>query len=388
MNSEYKNWIVAVKQKIRSTQIKAAIAVNSALIEFYWDLGKMIAEKQTVWGTKFLETLSKDLREEFPEINGFSVSNLKTCRLFYNYFSNRSQPVNETFLIGSQVVNQLKNLQSKQNVPHLQVENEFGQQPVDLFQNGDNQYLEFVQQVVAQIPWGHIKIIITKIKDINQALFYLQKTKENNWSRDVLALQIKSDLYGRQGKAVTNFTQTLPAPNSELAQQTLKDPYIFDFLQLSEDYKERDIENQLTQHITHFLLELGKGFAFIGKQYNLQLNEKEYFIDLLFYHIPMQCYVVVELKNKDFEPEFAGKLNFYLTLIDKTLKRSHETPTIGILLCRGKDNLEVEYALQDIHKPMGVSEFKLDKILPENLKSNLPSIEELEEQLKNLNSEQ
>jgi hypothetical protein len=164
----------------------------------------------------------------------------------------------------------------------------------------------------------------------------------------------------------------------------LKDPYIFDFLHLTEDYQERDIENQLTRHIIRFLLELGKGFAFIGKQYNIQLNEKEYFIDLLFYHIPMQCYVVVELKNKDFQPEFAGKLNFYLTLIDKTLKRANENPTIGILLCRGKDNLEVEYALQDIHKPMGVSEFKLDKILPENLKTNLPSIEELEEQLKML----
>jgi predicted nuclease of restriction endonuclease-like (RecB) superfamily len=200
----------------------------------------------------------------------------------------------------------------------------------------------------------------------------------------MLALQIKSDLYARQGKAITNFTSTLPIPNSDLAQQTLKDPYIFDFLQLTEDYKERDIENQLTQHITRFLLEMGKGFAFVGKQYNIQLNEKEYFIDLLFYHIPMQCYVVVELKNKDFQPEFAGKLNFYLTLIDKTLKRHNENPTIGILLCRGKDNLEVEYALQDIHKPMGVSEFMLNKVLPDDLKSNLPTIEELEEQLKML----
>ncbi|MDR2727793.1 MAG: PDDEXK nuclease domain-containing protein, partial [Chitinispirillales bacterium] len=244
-----------------------------------------------------------------------------------------------------------------------------------------------VQQLVALIPWGHNILIFTKSKDINEALFYIKKTKENNWSRDTLALQIKSDLYARQGKAVTNFTNTLPAPNSDLAQQTLKDPYIFDFLQLAEDYKERDIENQLTQHITRFLLELGKGFAFVGRQYNIQLNQKEYFIDILFYHIPMQCYVVVELKNKDFEPEFAGKLNFYLTLIDKTMKRPNENPTIGILLCRGKDNLEVEYALQDIHKPIGVSEFKLDKILPDNLKSSLPSIEELEEEFKKIENE-
>ena len=248
------------------------------------------------------------------------------------------------------------------------------QQPVGLFR----------QHLVTQIPWGHNILIFTKSKSINEALFYIQKTKENNWSRDTLALQIKSDLYVRQGKAITNFSNTLPAPNSDLAQQTLKDPYVFDFLQLTEDYKERDIENQLTQQITRFLLELGKGFAFIGRKYNVQLNEKEYFIDLLFYHIPMQCYVVVELKNKDFEPEFAGKLNFYLTLIDKTMKRPGENPTIGILMCRGKDNLEVEYALQDIHKPMGVSEFKLEKLLPDNLKSSLPSIEELEEELKKM----
>jgi len=361
-NNEYKEWIVEVKQKIRSTQIKAAIAVNSALIEFYWDLGKMLSEKikQSNWGDKILENVSIDLREEFPDMKGFSVSNLKTCKLFYDYFSNSSQLVNQqqNNLIGSLPANQLQDSDKEENI--------------------------IGQQVIAQIPWGHIKVIITKIKDINEAFFFIQKTKENNWSRDTLALQIKSDLYARQGKAITNFTNTLPAPNSDLAQQTLKDPYIFDFLQLAEDYKERDIENRLTQHIIRFLLELGKGFAFVGRQYNMLLNEKEYFIDLLFYHIPMQCYVVVELKNKDFEPEFTGKLNFYLTLIDKTLKRPNENPTIGILLCRGKDNLEVEYALQDIYKPMGVSEFKLNKLLPDNLKSSLPSIEELEEQLRKM----
>ena len=346
-NDDYRQWIIEVKQRIRSVQIKAALAVNSALIEFYWDLGKMIAEKQTSYGTGFIPQLSKDLKEEFPEMKGLSVRNLAFCREFYQFYSsiNLQQPVANLV-----------------------------QQPVG----------QFGQQLVSQIPWGHNILIFTKSGDINEALFYIQKTKENNWSRDTLALQIKSDLYARQGKAITNFTDTLPAPNSDLAQQTLKDPYVFDFLQLTEDYKERDIENQLTHHITRFLLELGKGFSFVGRQYNVQLNEKEYFIDLLFYHIPMQCYVVVELKNKDFEPEFTGKLNFYLTLIDKTMKRPNENPNIGILLCRGKDNLEVEYALQDIHKPMGVSEFKLDKVLPDNLKSSLPSIEELEEQLRKM----
>lgn len=370
ITAEYRHWITEVKAKVRSSQIKAAVAVNTALIEFYWDLGKMLSEKikQSSWGDKVLENVSKDLRNEFPDIKGFSVSNLKTCRLFYEYFFKGSQLANQNYSqnksISSQPVNQLKEIDNQKNKISPQV--------------GD----EFVQQLVAQIPWGHIKIIITKIKDINAAQFYIQKTKENNWSRDILAFQIKSNLYERSGKAITNFTHTLPAPNSDLAQQTLKDPYVFDFLQLTEDYKERDIENQLIEHITRFLLELGKGFAFIGRQYNIQLNKKEYFIDLLFYHIPMQCYVVVELKNKDFEPEFAGKLNFYLTLIDKTLKRPNENPTIGILLCKGKDNLEVEYALQDIHKPMGVSEFELFTQLPDNLKSSLPTIEEIEEQLR------
>jgi len=365
MNNEYKQWIIEVKQKIRSTQIKAAIAVNSALIEFYWDLGKMISEKESIWGSKLIEQISKDLKNEFPTMKGLSVSNIKYCRFFYQFYTSAivQQPVG---LIGQQLVDQLQPVENKEDI--------ILQQPVE--ELGNNPFF--------QIPWGHNILIFTKCKTVKEAMFYIQKTIENNWSRDTLVLQIKSDLYARQGKSITNFSNTLPMPNSELAQQTLKDPYIFDFLQLTENYKERDIEKQLTEHITRFLLELGKGFAFVGKQYNIQLNEKEYFIDLLFYHIPMQCYVVVELKNKDFEPEFAGKLNFYLTLIDKKLKRNNENPTIGILMCRGKDNLEVEYALQDIHKPMGVSEFNLEKLLPDNLKSSLPSIEELEEELKKI----
>jgi len=360
-DKEYKKWLTDLKSRIRQSQIKAAISVNTALIEFYWDLGKMIAEKERVWGSKLIEQVAKDLKQEFPDMQGLSRRNLFNAKKFYQFYNSTQLVQQPVGLIRQQVVAQLQNDDKKESI--------------------------LVQQLVALIPWGHNILIFTKSKEPKEALFYVQKTKENNWSRDTLALQIKSDLYTRQGKAITNFTNTLPEPNSDLAQQTLKDPYVFDFLQLAEDYKERDIENQLMRHITKFLLELGRGFAFVGKQYNVQLNEKEYFIDLLFYHIPMQCYVVVELKNKDFEPEFAGKLNFYLTLIDKTMKRSFENPTIGILLCRGKDNLEVEYALQDIHKPMGVSEFKLDKILPDNLKSSLPSIEELEEQLKKIGDE-
>ncbi|GAA4145934.1 hypothetical protein GCM10022216_30380 [Sphingobacterium kyonggiense] len=224
--------------------------------------------------------------------------------------------------------------------------------------------------------------MISKTQTVEEALFYLEQTVENGWTMDILALQIKSSLYKRQGKAITNLTTTLPDTKSELAQQTLNDPYIFDFVNMTARSKEKDIEEQLTQNILRFLLELGKGFAFIGRQYRFELGDKEYFIDLLFYHIPMQCYVVVELKNGDFKPEYAGKLNFYLTLVDKTLKCPAENPTIGILLCRDKNNLEVEYALQDIHKPMGVSEFELFTQLPDNLKSSLPKIEEIEEQLR------
>lgn len=228
---------------------------------------------------------------------------------------------------------------------------------------------------------GHIIIIIAKIKDTKEAIFYIQKTKENNWSRDVLSLQIKSNLYQRQGTSINNFSTTLPEPFSDLAKQTLKDPYVFDFLQLSEGYKERDIEKQLVNHIKKFLLELGKGFAFVGQQYHLDVADKDYYIDLLFYHVKLKCYVVIELKNTAFIPEYAGKLNFYLSAVDSILKEIDDKPTIGILLCREKNNIEAEFALRDINKPMGVSEFDLTNMLPDNLKSSLPTIEELEQNL-------
>ena len=243
---------------------------------------------------------------------------------------------------------------------------------------------ELCPQLLTQLPWGHIKLIINKIKKQPQAEFYIQQTIQNNWSRDVLGLQIKTNLYQRQGKSITNFKNTLPEPFSDLAQQTIKDPYIFDFLTLSSKAKERDIEKQLIQHITHFLLELGSGFAFIGKQYRLEIADSEYFIDLLFYHIHLKCYVVIELKNTKFIPEYAGKLNFYLSAVDSIIKREDDKPTIGILLCRDKNNIEAEFALRDINKPMGISEFQFTEILPDELKSNLPTIEEIENELKKI----
>jgi len=336
--ADYQLWLKTIKSKIRSTQVKATLSVNRELILFYWEMGRMITEKQadSNWGDKVIAQLSKDLQKEFPDIKGLSKTNLKYTKRFYKFYES---------LIGQQPVDQLK------NAPFL------------------------------GIPWGHNIFIFTKSKTQEEALFYLQQILENHWSRDVLALQIKSNLYRRQGKALTNFKTTLPSPQSDLAQQTIKDPYIFDFLTLSKPYKERDIENQLVQHITKFLLELGKGFAFIGRQYHLEIAESDYYLDLLFYHVVLKCYVVIELKNTRFIPEYAGKMNFYLSAVDTLLKTAGDNPTIGILLCRDKKNIEVEFALRGINKPMGVSEFQFTEILPDNLKSSLPTIEEIEREL-------
>ena len=335
INTDYKIWINEFKNQVRSVQIKAAIAVNSELIKFYWELGKMISEKQEFysWGEKLIEQISKDLKEEFPDIKGFSTRNIKYIRNFYAFYNNS----------------------------------------------------EIRQQLVAQIPWGHNILIYSKSKNIQEATFYIQQTIENNWSRDVLALQIKTNLFDRKGKSITNFKNTLPEPFSDLAEQTLKDPYIFDFLTLSTSVKEKDIENQLINNLKKFLLELGKGFAFVAQQYRFSIAENDYSIDLLFYHIKLKCYVVIELKSTKFIPEYAGKINFYLSAIDTLLKNEDDKPTIGILLCRDKNNIEAEFALRDLNKPIGISEFQLTEIIPEDLKSSLPTIEEIENELKNSN---
>jgi predicted nuclease of restriction endonuclease-like (RecB) superfamily len=361
-NQDYKKWIGELKQKVYSTQIKASIAVNKTLIEFYFFIGKSISEKENIWGSKLLKQTSRDLITEFPDMKGFSVTNLKYCKNFYLFYS---KPISQ------QLVDQIKISEFQEGEPKLEI----SQQVVD----------QFVQQLVTQIPWGHNILIFTKSKDINEALFYIKKTIENNWGRETLALQIKSDLYNRSGKALTNFKNTLPEPLSDLAQQTLKDPYNFDFMSMTEVYVERDIENQLVNHITKFLLELGKGFAFIGQQYHLQVSGKDYYIDLMFYHTRLKCYVVIELKNTAFVPEYAGKLNFYLSAVDSLVKQDDDNPTIGILLCRDKDNIEAEFALRDIGKPMGISEFTLLEHLPDNLKSNMPTINEIEQELTKLN---
>jgi len=360
---EYKEWLSNLKSKIRSTQIKTALAVNAGLIGFYWELGKMISEKQTVWGSKFIEQLSKDLKAEFPGMEGFSRRNLFNTVQFYSFYSKVQQPVGQ---IVQQVVAQLPN--------GSKTTNEKSQQAVDLNW----------QQLVAKIPWGHNILIFSKSVDINEAWFYIQKTIEDGWSRAVLTLQIESGLYQRQGKAITNFKKTLPDISSDLAHQLLKDPYQFDFLTLTENYKEHELENALVENITKFLLELGSGFAYVGKQVPMQVGEKEFAIDLLFYHLKLRAYVVIELKTTEFEPEYAGKLSFYLSAANDLLRHPTDNPTIGLLICKNKNNIIVEYALKNINQPIGVSEYELTRQFPEQFRSSLPTIEEIENELKSV----
>jgi predicted nuclease of restriction endonuclease-like (RecB) superfamily len=360
----YIDWLKEIKLKIRNVQIKAALSVNTELLKFYWELGGEIVLKQrnSKWGDKFLLQLSKDLTAEFQDMKGFSRRNLELIRQWYSFYSQE---------MGSEQI-------AKQPVSQLRIKQK-SQQLV-----GQLQPDQITKQLVAQItsiPWGHNIAIITKCRDVEEALYYVENTMIHNWSRRVLAHQIESGLYQREGRSVNNFAVTLPKPLSDLAQQTLKDPYIFDFLSMTKDYDERELEKGLIGHITQFLLELGAGFAYIGRQLPIKVGEREFFIDLLFYHVRLHCYVVVELKPVDFEPEHAGKLNFYIKAIDAQFRKEGDQQTIGILLCKNKDKLVAEYALTDIHKPIGVSEYQLTQNLPDDLKPSLPSIEEIEAEL-------
>ena len=327
----YIEWVKDIKERIRSAQQKAIFAANSAMISLYWQIGQDILERQgrQGWGAKVVDRLAADLRREFPEIKGFSTSNLKYMRRF------------------------------AEECPHFQI----GQQPVD------------------QLPWSHIIRLITKVANHVEREWYTQAAIKYGWSRDVLAHQIESGLYHRQGMAITNFAQTLPSPQSELAQQSLKDPYLFDFFTVGKDALERDIENALVEHITRFLLELGAGFAYVGRQVNIEVGGEDFYIDLLFYHLKLRSYVVIELKAGAFKPEYAGKLNFYLSAVDATMKHESDNPSIGLILCKDKNRLVAEYALKDITKPVGISEYRLIESIPEDLQGCLPSIEQIEAEL-------
>ncbi len=327
----YADWLAELKTRIHSAQQRASLAVNYELVKLYWQIGKDILARQDDqgWGSKVIERLAHDLRNAFPSIKGFSRSNLMYMRAFAEAW------------------------------PDAQI----------------------VQQAVGQLPWGHNLVLLSKLKGREERLVYAQKAIENGWSRNVLVMQIETRLLERQGTAVTNFEQRLPKPQSDLARESLKDPYRFDFLGLGDEAQERDIENALIRHVTEFLLELGAGFAFVGQQVPLEVGGEDFFIDLLFYHLKLRCYVVVELKAGDFKPEHLGQLGFYLTAVDRQVKTEQDQPTIGLLLCKSKNKVVAEYALGDKNQPMGIAEYKLRKSLPEPLETNLPSIEQIEREL-------
>ena len=332
---DYRQWLGQLKTSFRQRQLKAAVAVNSELLAFYWQLGSEIVEKQqqVKWGQGFLAQLSKDLMTEFPDVKGFSKRNLEQIRKWYRYWAEEAS-------IAKQPVAQL-----------------------------------------CQLPWGHNLVIVSRSQSHEEALYYVNQALEHGWSRSVLVHQIESQRWQREGKAISNFQHTLPPPQSDLVQQTLKDPYMFDFLSLEKEHCERDLEKTLVQHISHFLLELGAGFAYVGKQVPLEVGDQDFYIDLLFYHLKLRCYVVIELKTGDFKPEFAGKLSFYLTAVDRQIKTEQDNPTIGLLLCKTRNKVIAEYALSDNSKPIGVAKYEIANALPEGLEDSLPSIASIEAEL-------
>lgn len=329
--ADYAAWLAQLKARIQGARRQALLMANAEQIRLYHELGLEIVTRQSEqgWGAKVVERLSADLRDAFPEMRGLSATNLKYMRFFAVECPNR----------------------------------QFGQQSAD------------------QLPWFHVVTLLTKLHDPAQRAWYAAEAHANGWSREVLQAQIRSQLHLRQGAAVTNFERRLPEPQAGLAAHVLKDPYHFDFLGLGDEAHERDIENALTRHITRFLLELGAGFAFLGRQVRLEVGGDEFFIDLLFYHTRLKCHVVVELKAQDFKPEHAGQLNFYLSAVDAQFKAEDDKPTIGLLLCRQQNRLVAEYALAGIEKPIGVAEYQLVRALPEPLDTNLPSIEAIEAEL-------
>ena len=327
----YADWLADLKTRIHSAQQRASLAVNRELVLLYWQIGRDILARQAKqgWGAKVIDRLAHDLRTAFPEMKGFSPRNLKYMRAFAEAWPDA----------------------------------------------------EFVQEALAQLPWYHQLALLDKLKTVDERRWYAQKAVDNNWSRNVLVMQIETRLLERQGKAVTNFEQRLPKPQSDLARESLKDPYRFDFLGLTDEAQEREVESALVQHVTQFLLELGAGFAFVGRQVLLNVGGEEFFIDLLFYHLKLRCYVVIELKAGKFKPEHLGQLGFYLTAVDRQVKAEQDNPTIGLLLCKSKNKVVAEYALGDKTQPMGISEYKLLESLPEPLQTNLPSIEQIEKEL-------
>ena len=333
----YTAWLTELKTRIHTAQQRAALAVNRELVLLYWQIGRDILERQANegWGAKVIDRLAHDLRVAFPDMKGFSRANLMYMRAFAEAWPDT----------------------------------------------------EIVQQLVGRLPWGHNLVLMTKLKDQDSRSRYAESAIEHGWSRNVLNIHIETKLLEREGQAVTNFAVNLPAPHSDLAHSTLKDPYIFDFLGVGKEADEREIETAIVQHITRFLLELGAGFAYVGRQVHIEVGGDDFFIDLLFYHLKLHCYVVIELKAGAFKPEHTGQLGFYLTAVDAQMKAESDSPTIGLLLCKTKNRVVAEYALRDSNKPIGVAEYQLVAALPKELQTSLPSIEQIERELGGTNEQ-
>lgn len=359
MPADYTRLLADIKQRVRQAQTRAVLAVNAELICLYWEIGAMIDTRQHEqgWGAGVIPRLARDLHNELPEEKGFSERNIKRMLAFY-----RQYPDAEF------VPRAVAQTSTQAPVP----------QAVALFP----------AELLASVPWGHHAELIAKAKDLHARRWYMEAILDHGWSRDVLVLQIQSQAHQRQGKAVSNFSQRLPKPESDLVQQTLKDPYLFDFLTMQAGFHERELETGLIVHLEKFLLELGQGFAFVGRQYHLDIGERDFYIDLLFYHLKLRCYVVIDLKRGEFKPEYAGKMNFYCSVVDDQLRHESDQPTIGLILCQQPNRILAEYALRGMDKPIGVSSYELTRALPSELETSLPSIEQIEQELARVDNDE
>lgn len=362
----YGDLLADIKTRIRQAQNRAVMSANAEMLHMYWDIGHMITLKQDAegWGAAVIPRLAVDLRSDLPEIRGFSERNIGRMIAFFRAYPGMNGILPQPVAKLAQ-----KPKQELTNLP----------QAVAKIQQTDS--MACLLPLVPKIPWGHNILLMEKVKDLSVRLWYVEQALENGWSRAMLTAAIKSHAHKRQGAAVTNFDMQLPEPHAQLAQDTLKDPYIFDFLTLDEPFRERELETGLIRHLERFLIELGQGFSFVGRQYPLDIGEKDFYIDLLFYHLKLRCFVVVDLKIGPFKPEYAGKINFYCNVVDDILKHETDNPTIGLILCQDKNKVLAEYALRGMNKPIGISEYELTRALPEELKSSLPTIEEIEAEL-------
>jgi predicted nuclease of restriction endonuclease-like (RecB) superfamily len=358
--------VTEVKGRIQAAQTRAMLAVNAELVRLYWDIGRIIDERQQRegWGAAVIPRLASELRNELPELKGFSERNIKLMLAFYREYPNPGEFVQQAV---SQLPGAAKSPQLVAKIrPSEKVQPPVAQLPATTFW---------------AVPWAHHVIIVQKVKDLPTRRWYMEQTLANGWSRNILALQVDAQAHARHGKAVSNFAAMLPAPQSDLVQQTLKDPYIFDFLTLTEPFQERELETALVRHLEKFLLELGQGFAFVGRQYRLDVGGEDFYIDLLFYHLRLRAFIVIDLKKGKFKPEYAGKLNFYCNVVNDRLKHATDAPTIGLILCQTKDHLLAEYSFAGIDKPIGISTYELTRALPKELQSALPTVEEIEAEL-------